>query len=34
MSDAVPTIPILDIRALVAGADDRGVFPQLRGEVL
>ena len=32
MSDAVPTIPILDIRALVAGANDRGVVAAQIGE--
>lgn len=32
MSDATATIPILDIRALVAGADDRGVVAAQIGE--
>lgn len=32
MSDETPAIPILDIRALVAGADDRGVVAARIGE--
>jgi isopenicillin N synthase-like dioxygenase len=32
MSDEMPAIPILDIRALVAGADDRGAVAAQIGE--